>query len=72
MNAIVLGNIAQEMPGNCTSPVYRTKTLSSQDRRPVVTTDSSGRLWLVIGTESGFERESRIYYRQGNATLTPS
>lgn len=51
--------------------VYRLKTLSTQGRDPLLTSDASGRLWLVIGTDSGFEGRTEIYYLDGVATLTP-
>jgi hypothetical protein len=51
--------------------VYALKTLSTAGIEPTVTTDSQGRLWLVIGTDSGFESRTEIYYLEGSATLTP-
>ncbi|HWT13664.1 MAG TPA: hypothetical protein VN231_12975 [Allosphingosinicella sp.] len=68
---VIIGNFAQDTPGDCLNPEYRRKTLSSGGNGPVVTSDSGGRLWLVIGTESGFESVTRIYYLNGSITLTP-
>ena len=42
--------------------------------RPVrcrVTADGEGRLWLIVGTDSGFEGLSAFYYARIACTLTP-
>ena len=58
--------------GTCMGGIYRLKTLSSgADNSPIVRSDASGRLWLVIGTDSGFEARTEIYYLEGSATFTP-
>jgi hypothetical protein len=67
-----LGNIAQTVSGTCSAVPYQTKTLArTPAASPVVTTDATGRLWLVIGTDSGFEGTTAIYYLEGSVTLTP-
>ncbi len=59
--------------GTCTQPIYALKTLRSPaDRIPTLTADANGRLWLVIGTDSGFESRTEIYYLEGSATFTPA
>ncbi|HEX8622245.1 MAG TPA: hypothetical protein VF718_09745 [Allosphingosinicella sp.] len=59
--------------GTCNQPVYALKTLQSPDNRiPLLTADSSGRLWIVIGTDSGFEARTEIYYLEGAVTFTPA
>jgi hypothetical protein len=37
----------------------------------LVTADPVGRLWIVIGTDSGFEGRTEIYYLEGEATFVP-
>ena len=69
---VAIGNLAQTTAGNCTSPVYRLKTLSIGGVGPLVTSDSSGRVWLVIGTDSGFEGLTKVYLLEGTARLTPA
>lgn len=71
-NAVVLGDIAHPDAGSCVAPVYRIKTLANPGAGPVVTTDSAGRLWLVIGTDSGYEGITSLYWLGGTATLTPA
>jgi hypothetical protein len=58
--------------GTCTAGIYALKTLrSAADRMPTLTADANGRLWIVIGTDSGFEARTEIYYLEGSATFTP-
>ncbi|MDP6402985.1 MAG: PEP-CTERM sorting domain-containing protein [SAR202 cluster bacterium] len=54
-----LGNVAHP---EVTGDEYRIKTLDNPDRPLEVTTDQDGRVWLVVGTDSGFEGLSSIYY----------
>ncbi len=37
----------------------------------IVTADAKGRLWLMVGTDSGFEGTTGLYYRKINVSLTP-
>jgi hypothetical protein len=46
--------------------VTRTGTLEA------VTTDEDGSLWLFVGTDSGFEGRTSIYYDRIEVTLTPT
>jgi hypothetical protein len=72
-DVVAIGNFAQETPGgDCLAPFYQLKTLTLTTGGPQVRSDSSGRLWLVIGTDSGFEGITRIYFLDGSFTLTPS
>ena len=80
--AIVVGTFAGG-GGTCSSGTYRLKTVStaSPEQNPppeplspgalLVTADGAGRLWIVIGTDSGFEARTEIYYLEGVATFTP-
>ena len=78
---IVIGNLAGGA-GTCTAPEYRLKTLSTAAPEQIgappppadalrVTADAAGRLWIVIGTDSGFEARTEIYFIEGVATFTP-
>lgn len=72
-NAGVLGDISQTTPGGgCLAAPYERKTLTTGANGPFVTSDSSGRVWLVIGTDSGFEGFTKLYYLDGTAILTPT
>lgn len=73
VDAVTIGHFAQDTPdGTCTAPLYRRKTLATGAAAPTVTSDAAGRLWLVIGTDSGHEGHTRIYVLEMAATLTPS
>jgi hypothetical protein len=80
---ILIGNFAGG-GGTCTAGEYRAKSLSTASPEPqpvpappppadalLLTADAQGRLWIVIGTDSGFEGRTEIYYLEGFATFTP-
>ena len=56
---VVVGNVAHPEVAN---KEYRIKTLDNTDRPLSVTTDSKGGVWLIIGTDSGFEGLTQLYY----------
>ena len=60
---VVLGNAAH---GEVVNREYRIKTLDNMDLPlPLsvsVSTDAEGRVWLIVGTDSGFEGLSAFYY----------
>jgi hypothetical protein len=58
-----LGDVAHP---EVTGDEYRIKTLDNPDRPLEVTTDQDGRVWLVVGTDSGFEGLSSFYYARIN------
>jgi hypothetical protein len=58
---IVLGNIAVAATTSQFTYITRNNTSSSAF---YATTDSSGQLWLIVGTDSGFEGKTTIYYTQ--------
>ena len=63
---INVGNVAHpEVEGE----EYKIKTLDSQDRPFEVITDSQGQVWLIVGTDSGFEGLSAFYYARVNYIL---
>lgn len=47
----------------CQNPwAYRRKTLTSRDAHWIVRTDAEGGAWLRVGTRSGFEATTELYY----------
>jgi len=65
----VLGDIANGDP--CGAPQrFVRKTLSSGSEQPLVTTDAGGAAWLLVGTDSGFEGSTRLYYTRFAATFS--
>ena len=63
---VVLGNVAHPEVAN---REYRVKTLDNVDMPLSVTTDGEGRVWLIVGTDSGFEGLTRLYYARINYSL---
>ena len=56
---IILGNVANpEVAGD----EYKLKTMDNQGRPVEVMTDDQGQVWLIVGTDSGFEGLSAFYY----------
>lgn len=65
---VVLGNVANPDVQN---REYRIKTLNNGGLPLSVTTDGEGGLWLIAGTDSGFEGLSRLYYDRIAYTFSP-
>lgn len=61
VNSIMLGDIANTNT-DCDAPRWEYKTLDSKSSFVRSRTDSDGRLWLFVGTESGFEGRTTLYY----------
>ena len=64
---VVLGNVAH---GEVVNREYRIKTLDNMDMPLSVSTDAEGRAWLIVGTDSGFEGLSALYYARISYTLS--
>ena len=64
---IVLGNVAH---GEVVNREYRIKTLDNMDLPLSIETDGEGRVWLIVGTDSGFEGLSAFYYTRISYTLS--
>jgi len=61
-DAVTIGTIGVELPGVGGGLLYKTKTLDNAQDPLFVTSDDLGTLWLLIGTDSGFEALTRIYF----------
>ena len=64
----VLGNVGHP---DLVGDEFRLKTLDTMDSPVVVKADDSGSAWLIVGTDSGFEGLTRLYYDRISVTLTP-
>ena len=64
----VLGNVGHP---DIVGDEFRLKTLDNMDSPVVVKADDSGSAWLIVGTDSGFEGLTRLYYDRLSFTLTP-
>ena len=56
---VLLGDIAHP---DATLDAYVIKTLTNADAPLTVRTDGEGRVWLIVGTDSGFEGKTTLYY----------
>lgn len=67
---LVVGNAANSMP--CEGvPRYELKTLSSAGAVIVAQADELGGLWLLFGSDSGFESLTALWYTRVDVSLTP-
>jgi hypothetical protein len=64
------GDIANGLPCNLNSKPY-VSIQRSHTHTTDVTADSAGDLWMFVGTRSGFEGFTTLYYQQIDVVLTP-
>lgn len=70
-DAIVIGNVANGLT-DCANPVYTMKTLQNKQGAFTAKTDSQGTIWAMVGTDSGFEATTALYYTKIVVTVSPS
>ena len=69
-HAVVLGNVANTR--TCEEPRrWETKALAEQDVSAPLLVPADGRAWFLIGTDSGFESLTEVYFTRASLTLTP-
>lgn len=56
---VVIGNVSHP---EVVSDEYKLKTVATDGDSVSVTTDDTGELWLIVGTDSGFEGLTALYY----------
>jgi hypothetical protein len=66
-DAVVVGNVAKVV--NDDFETYEIKTLDNADNALEVTTDADGNMWIFVGTDSGFEGLTTLYYTEVSVTL---
>ena len=71
-DAVVLGNVANTQPCGEGVPRYELKTVSSGVQEVVAQSDAQGGLWVLFGTDSGFETLTALWYTQISVNLTPA
>lgn len=69
-NAQVLGNLSNGST-DCAAPTYRRITRDNDGSSFRVTSDTQGQLWLLIGTDSGFEGTTSLYFDTIRVVLEP-
>ena len=68
-DALVLGNAAKI--STVFSDLFALKSLATQDSLFEISTDDAGAVWLLVGTDSGFEGKTTLYYNRIVATFFP-
>jgi hypothetical protein len=68
--ASVAGNISTGASDCQSTAPFRTITRSHRHPVPVMS-NRAGEIWLLVGTDSGFEGLTRLYYQSIKATLIP-
>lgn len=69
-DALVLGDMAGSQTG-CADNPYEIKSVSSAGQAFSAISDAAGGLWLLAGTDSGFEGRTRIYITRISVRLSP-
>ena len=64
---VVIGNVASE---DVVDDDYKIKSMGNRFSPLTVTSNADGDLWLIIGTDSGFEGLSALYYSNVRYDLT--
>lgn len=70
VHASVAGDIWNGMPCNLNSTPYVSIQRTHRHIAPVLA-NSDGELWLLVGTDSGFEGFTSLYYQRIDVRLTP-
>jgi hypothetical protein len=68
--ASVIGDIANGLSADMENPPY-VSLKRQHEHEYTVTASPDGELWLLVGTDSGFEGLTGIYYQSIAITLTP-
>jgi hypothetical protein len=68
-DAIVIGDMAGT--GDCSLTSFELKTEDSEGQAFSVMTDDEGGAWLLVGTDSGHEGPTRVYFTRIRAQLRP-
>ena len=67
----VIGNVAAEEAG-CDGEKFAGKTVTGAGETPLqFTSNADGTIWVFIGTDSGFEGLTRLYYQELELRITP-
>ncbi len=72
--ATVVGNIANGIPCEKIPDLSQAPYVSlrrEHRHRPAVKANEQGEIWLLIGTDSGFEGKTGLYYQQIEVKLVP-
>ena len=69
-NTTVVGNLATSNT-NCSVARYELKEFDTGATPVLVSTNASGRLWFIIGVDSGFEGTTAVYVTSARIAIDP-
>jgi len=61
-DAMVIGNIGNGLDCDNADQSYKKKTLKSEPVKFTTYSDANGAIWIIFGTDSGFEGPTTIYF----------
>lgn len=70
IDALVIGNFANDRECGNTNTSYMQKTLRSELGRFSAYADNNGKIWIIFGTDSGYEGTTTIYFMQAKVWAT--
>jgi hypothetical protein len=68
-DAMVIGDTGVKVPVG--GDIYRLKTLTNKGKPFHFKTDASGKAWIFIGTDSGFEATTSVYFTHVKVRMVP-
>lgn len=71
-HALRVGDVAKETCELLEPDAYEKKVLGNEGQPLRMRSDEQGNLWIFVGTDSGFEGETTLYYTQIDVTLIPA
>jgi len=69
-DAMVIGNIGNGLDCDSADNSYKKKTLKSEPGKFTTYSDANGALWIIFGTDSGFEGTTTIYFIDATVKAT--
>ena len=66
---VVIGNVS---PPDVVGDEHEIKMLNNSYAPLQVSSDADGKIWLIVGTDSGFEGLTALYYTRISYSLTPT
>jgi len=69
-DAVVIGNLENGLACDAPDNTYKKKTLKSEPGKFTTYSDATGALWVIFGTDSGFEGSTTLYFMDAALKIT--
>lgn len=69
-DVMLVGNIENGLDCDNPDQTYKKKTLKSEPGKFATYSDATGNLWVIFGTDSGYEGSTTIYFMDATIKLT--